>query len=109
MAGPKSIQTRVVGIITDEMHPYIQFSSNRVSMKMCRDYLICYYPYYSCLCTFCPTIPTYSSLFILVCVHFFSSIATVFKECGLVHSLFGTQLCNKINSRAFVLHSFLRA
>ena len=28
--GPKSIQTRVVGIITDEMHPYIQFSSNRV-------------------------------------------------------------------------------
>ena len=33
MVGPKSIQTRVVGIITDEMHPYILFSSNGVSMK----------------------------------------------------------------------------
>ena len=45
--GPKSIQTRVVGIITNEMHPYIQFSSNRVSMKMCRgaSYLL-YHPNY---------------------------------------------------------------
>ena len=40
----KSTQTRLVGIITDEMHPYIvhvqctsKISSNRVSMKMCRD------------------------------------------------------------------------
>ena len=33
MIGPKSTQTRVVGIIMDEMHPYIQFSSNGVSMK----------------------------------------------------------------------------
>ena len=33
MVGPKSAQTRVVGIITDEMHPYIQFSNNMVSMK----------------------------------------------------------------------------
>ena len=33
MVGPKSTQTRVAGIITDEMHAYVQFSSNRVSMK----------------------------------------------------------------------------
>ena len=37
MVGPKSIQTRLVGIITDEMHPYISFSSKEISMKMCRD------------------------------------------------------------------------
>ena len=33
MVGPKSTQTRVVGIIMDERHPYILLSSNRVSMK----------------------------------------------------------------------------
>ena len=42
MVGLKSIQTRVVGIITllfqfglitDEVHTYVSFSSNRVSMK----------------------------------------------------------------------------
>ena len=38
MAGPKSTQTRVVGIITDEMHPY---------EKCVGMHLICYYPYYS--------------------------------------------------------------
>ena len=32
MVGPKSAQTCVVAI-TDEMHPYIQFSSNRTSVK----------------------------------------------------------------------------
>ena len=54
-------QTRVLGIITDEMHPYILFSSNRVSIKMCRDasHLLL-----SLLLLFvslsAPTIPTYS-------------------------------------------------
>ena len=44
MVGPKSTQTRVVGIITDEMHPYIQFLSNRVSMKKCVGmHLVCYF------------------------------------------------------------------
>ena len=42
MVGPKSTRTRVVGIITDEIHPYILFSSNGVSMKNvygCHPYL----------------------------------------------------------------------
>ena len=43
MVGPKSTQTRVVGIIMDEMHPYTKLD---VGM-----HLIYYYPYYSCLCT----------------------------------------------------------
>ena len=34
MIGPKSTQTRVAGIITlDQMHPYILFSSNKISIK----------------------------------------------------------------------------
>ena len=52
MVAPKSTQTRVVGITTDEMHPYILFSSNGVSMKCVGTHLVCYYPYYSCLCIF---------------------------------------------------------
>ena len=33
MVVQKSTQTRVVGKITDKVHPYILFSSNMVSMK----------------------------------------------------------------------------
>ena len=33
MVGLKNKHTRVVGIIKDEMHPYILFSSNKFSMK----------------------------------------------------------------------------
>ena len=34
MVMQKSAQTRVVGKITDKVHPYILFSSNMVSMKI---------------------------------------------------------------------------
>ena len=57
-------------------------------------HLVCYYPYFSCLCTFWPCHPYLLLqfiylLFILVHVYFFSSIATesVWCHCGLVHSL----------------------
>ena len=52
MVGLKSIQTNiyVVGIITDELHPYIPFSSNRVSKKkMCMDAI--YVAFCTCLCS----------------------------------------------------------
>ena len=31
--GPKSTQASIVGIIIDEMHPCILFSSNRIAVK----------------------------------------------------------------------------
>ena len=42
MVGLKNIQMRVVGMITDEMHPYTFFMD--VGM-----HLVCYHPYYPCL------------------------------------------------------------
>ena len=47
MVGPKSTQTRVVGILADEMHAYIQYSSYRASSyeKCVGMHLVCYYPY----------------------------------------------------------------
>ena len=54
MVAQKSTQTRVVGKITDKVHPYILFSSNMVSMKTeVRDApCLLFSLYYSCLCTF---------------------------------------------------------
>ena len=48
MVGPKSAQTRVVGILTDEMYPYILFSSNgRGFYEKCVGmHLVCYYLYF---------------------------------------------------------------
>ena len=45
MVGPKSTQTKVVGIL-DEMHPYILFSSNGVSIyeKHVGMHLVCISP-----------------------------------------------------------------
>ena len=37
MVGPKSTRTRVVGIITDEMHPYTFFVKSRYLKIRCRD------------------------------------------------------------------------
>ena len=44
----KSIQTRVVGKITDKVHPLPNFQVTEFVIS-----------YYSCPCTFCTTIPTY--------------------------------------------------
>ena len=87
MVGLKSIQT-IVGIITDEVHPYISLSSNRVPMKMHRDashlllsqlqvYLFVYFLALSSLLT--------SSIYLVgfyTCVHFLSSVAVWFKTQG---------------------------
>ena len=65
MVRPKNMQTRVVGIITDEMHPYILFSSNVVSMKNvwgCISSVII--PTTLVYILFGPTIPTYTFQFI---------------------------------------------
>ena len=88
MVGPQSTQTRVIGIIMDKMHPYILFSSNRISMKMCRDAsrlllsLLLLFVY--------PTIPThffnlFSCFLYLFVSIFLSSIATETEGSGLVH------------------------
>ena len=46
MVGPKSTLTRLVGIITDEMHPYTYFVETPGFLcNMCRDaYLYLLYP-----------------------------------------------------------------
>ena len=63
MVGPK-VQTRVVGIIMGEMHPYISFSSKGISMKNVMDAFRLYH-HYSYLCTFWPCHPyTYLLQFI---------------------------------------------
>ena len=59
MVGPKSTQTRVIGIITDKIHPTSYFKQQRFYEKRVGLHLVCYYAYHSCLCTFGPTIPTY--------------------------------------------------
>ena len=81
MVWPKSTQTRLVGIIADEMYPHILFLSNRVSMKMCRAAshlllsLLILFVYFLAI----PSLLTSSNY--LVTLHtclcsFFSSIAT---------------------------------
>ena len=58
MVGSKITRTRILGMITDKLHPYILFSSNRVpTKKHVGMLLICYHPYYSCWCTFWPYHP----------------------------------------------------
>ena len=82
MVGPKSTLTRVVGIIIDEMHPYIQVSSNEVSMKMCRDASRLLFSLLLLVCVLLgPTIPTYFFNLFSCCLYLFvfiflSSIAT---------------------------------
>ena len=51
MVVQKSTHTRIVGIITDKVHPYT-FSSNRVSKLCVGMHLVCYFPYYPCMCIF---------------------------------------------------------
>ena len=46
--------------------PHTLFSSNRVSMKNIGMHLVCYFPYYPCLCTFCITIPNFLYLLLLL-------------------------------------------
>ena len=51
MVVQKSTHTRIVGKITDKVHPYT-FSSNRVSKLRVGMHLVCYFLYYPCMCTF---------------------------------------------------------
>ena len=55
MVWAKSTQTEKVGIITDQMHLYILFSSKYD--EKCVGMNSVSYPYYSCLCTFWPYHP----------------------------------------------------
>ena len=66
MVGPKSTQTRVVGIIIDEMHPYILFKFQVIGFyeKRVGMHLVCYYPHYLVCVLFGPTIPT-SSIYLV--------------------------------------------
>ena len=60
MVGPKGTQTRAVGIMIDKIHPYIQFSSNRVSMKNVQGCISSNIIPTTLVCApFGPTIPTY--------------------------------------------------
>ena len=71
----KSTQTRIVRKITDKMHPNTAFSCNRVSMKNVGMHLVCYFPYYPCLCTFLHFHPYLSCklfFFILVTATFYT-------------------------------------
>ena len=91
MVGPKSTQTRVVGMIADEMHPYILFSSNGVSMKNVQGCISSFIIPTLLVCVlFGPTIPTYvfnlfSCFLYLFVLIFLSSIATESEGCDLVH------------------------
>ena len=73
MVGLKSIQT-IVGIITDEVHPYISLSSNRVPMKMHRDASHLLLSQLFVCILFSPIIPTYFlnlfSWFLYLCSFF---------------------------------------
>ena len=69
--GPKSIQTIVVGIITDEMHSYTFF----VETLLLENWM---YPYYSLVCVlFGPTIQFINlvGFCILVCVLIYTKIS----------------------------------
>ena len=121
MVRPKSTQTKVVGMIIDKMHPYILFSSNDISMKYVQGCISSVIIHTTLVCViFGPTNPNLlfqfiSLLFIHVCIHLLSSIATESEGRGLVHSLYHEamhrhgQVSSCIvyprNSRAFVLHS----
>ena len=51
MVVQKSTYTRIVGKITDKVHPYTKFG-NPVTRKCVGMHLVCYFPYYPCMCTF---------------------------------------------------------
>ena len=63
MVGPKSIQTRVVGIITDEIHPYTIFIETLLLENTMQGMHFIYYPYYSYLYTFWSYHPYFFNLF----------------------------------------------
>ena len=85
MVVSKSTQTRVVGIMTDKVHPTSYISSNRVSMK--KSVGMHLVSYYSSSCTFDPTIPTYvynlfSCFLYLFALLFLAEVLCINNELG---------------------------
>ena len=96
MVGPKCMQTRVVGIITDKTHPYTFFIEMLLLEYWMQGCILSCYPYYCCLHSFWPYHPYLSLQLIQLLFILVSDILAHAKiKCVKTNTLY---YCNEVAS-----------